>query len=70
MASLFPGIRREIRVIHFVVDRFIPSKIEKRANVVSRSVKGLDRNGTVAGCGNVVEQETNIHKAQEPKERR
>jgi hypothetical protein len=67
-ASLFPGIRRKIRVIQFVIDRFVPSKIEKGANVVSRSVKGLDRNGTMAGGGNVVEQETNIHQAQEPKE--
>jgi hypothetical protein len=67
-ASFFRGIRRKIRVIQFVIDRFVPAEIEKGANVVSRSVKGLDRNGTMAGGGNVVEQETNIHQAQEPKE--
>jgi hypothetical protein len=67
VATFFPGIRREGRIINQVVDRFIPSKLKKRTDVVGGTRENLNRNSTGKGLrGRIVQKEADIHQAEKP----
>jgi hypothetical protein len=67
VATFFPRIRREGRIIDQVVDRFIPSKLKKGTDFIGGTHENLNRDSTrksLRGC--VVQKEADIHQAEKP----
>jgi hypothetical protein len=46
VTSFLPGIRREGRIIHQVIDRFVPAKLEEGTDIIGGACKDLNRDGT------------------------
>jgi hypothetical protein len=64
---VFPRVRREGIIIDQVVDRFIPLKLKKGADVIGGTRENLNRDSTRKSLrGRVVQKESDIHQTEKP----